>query len=159
LPFHIADQSGELPLKTLDHKASRIEDHVRVRSASWLLGAVAIVVCAWFALGARQAIDTQRATAIALRGKTADSRELREVRSLVHGATLLNPDKQPDLLLARVEIEHGDLAQARHAFEALTRSEPQNIEAWALLAAASGSQPSVLRQALRHVHELEPRVQ
>jgi Flp pilus assembly protein TadD len=129
-----------------------------MRFASWLLGAVALVACAWFALGARQAIDTQRATAIAVRGKTASVAELRKVRSLVHGAGLLNPDSEPDLLLARVEIEHGDLAQARSAFKALTRSEPQNIEAWALLAAASGSQPSLLRLALRHVHDLEPRV-
>lgn len=129
-----------------------------MRGASLLVGAIAIVVCAWFALGARQAIDTQRATAIAVRGKTAGVARLGEVRSLVHGARLLNPDRLPDVLLARVEIEHGDLAQARRMLKATTRSEPQNIEAWALLAAASGTEPSLLGQALRHVHELEPRV-
>ena len=129
-----------------------------MRAASLLLGVVAIVVCGWFALGARQAIDTQRATAIASRGLTASAAQVREVRSLVHGARVLNPDKQLDVLLGRVEIEHRDLAQARRVLEPVTRSEPQNIEAWVLLAAASGSQPSLLREALLRVHELEPRV-
>ena len=133
-------------------------DHACVRVTSLICAAVALVVCAWFAIGARQAIDTQRASAIVARGTTATAREERDVASLVRGARFLNPDRQPDVLLGQIEVEHHDYAQARRVLEPVIRSEPENLQAWLFLAETANRDHRLLRQALVHVHRLEPRV-
>jgi hypothetical protein len=115
-------------------------------------------VCAWFALGARQAIDTQRASAIASAGTSATTAQVREVRSLVRGARFLNPDRLPDVVLGQVEVEHADYARARRVLEGVVRSEPDNLVAWQFLGAASDRNHALLRRALLQVHRLEPRV-
>jgi len=117
-----------------------------VRAASLVCGVVALIVCAWFALGARQAIDTQRASAIASAGITATA------------AQVLNPDKLPDVLLGRVELEHRDYARARRVLESVVRSEPQDIQAWLWLAGAWAGHPALALRALRQLHRLDPRV-
>jgi cytochrome c-type biogenesis protein CcmH/NrfG len=133
-------------------------DHVRVRAARWICAAVALVACAWFAIGIRQAVDTSRATAIANQGTHATAAQVREVSSLRRGARLFNPDKQPDVLLGQIEVEHGDFASARRVLTAVTRSEPQNIAPWLWLARASASDPTLFYVAAFHVHALEPHV-
>jgi hypothetical protein len=127
---------------------------VGVRAVRFICAAAAFVVCGWFALGARQAIDTQRATAIVSGKQHISLAQERAVSSLVRAARLLNPDKEPDILLAKAEVEHHDYARARRRLEAVVRSEPQNAEAWLWLVPAGG--PDVLNAA-RHVRELEPR--
>ena len=129
-----------------------------MRAASLVCGVVALIVCAWFALGARQAIDTQRASAIASAGTTATAPQEREVSSLVRAARLLNPDKLPDVLLGRVELEHRDYARARRVLESVVRSEPQDIQAWLWLAGAWAGHPALALRALRQLHRLDPRV-
>jgi hypothetical protein len=131
---------------------------VRVRAASAICAAVALVACAWFALGARQAIDTQRATAIVSQGRMATIAQERKVSSLVHAARFLNPDREPDLLLATAELEHGEQARARRLFESVARSEPQNLEAWVGLAEASSDNRALYAYALGRVRALEPRL-
>ena len=74
-----------------------------MRAARWICAALAIVACAWFVFGIRQAIDTSRATTIANQGNHATAAQEREVRSLVDGARLLNPDRQPAVLLGQTE--------------------------------------------------------
>jgi predicted Zn-dependent protease len=127
-----------------------------MRAARWICAAVSLLVCAWFALGARQAIDTSRAMAIADRGNTATAAEEREVSSLVHDARALNPDQQPLITLGQVEIEHGDDASAVRVLEPITRSEPQNALAWQTLATAAGDNPALLSKALSHLRVLVP---
>ena len=129
-----------------------------MRAGGLVCGVVALIVCAWFALGARQAIDTQRASAIASAGTTATAAQEREVSSLVRAARLLNPDKLPDVLLGRVELEHRDYARARRVLESVVRSEPQDIQAWLWLAGASAGHPALAAQALGQLHTLDPRV-
>jgi hypothetical protein len=119
---------------------------------------VAVVVSAWFALGARQAIDTQRAAAIASRGNAATTAQEREVASLVRAARELNPDKQPDVLLGEVEVEHHDYARARRVLEAVTRLEPQSVAAWVWLVQASRDEPRLFLHGLHQLHVLEPRL-
>jgi hypothetical protein len=118
---------------------------------------VAVVVCAWFALGARQAIDTSRARAIADRGSHATAGQERQVASLVHAARLLNPDKQPDVLLGQTEVEHGDFSRAVRVLKPVTRGEPQNIQGWIWLAHAAPDDPTLYNVAIFRAHELEPR--
>lgn len=119
---------------------------------------VAVGVSAWFALDVHQAIDTSRAAAIADRGNHATAAQERQVDSLVGAARLLNPDKEPDVLLGQVEVEHGDFARARRLLAAVTRSEPENLEGWLWLAHAAASNSPLFRFALRHVSQLEPRL-
>ena len=128
-----------------------------MRAASIICAGVAIVVCAWFAVGSRQAIDTSRAGAIANHGKHATLAQERAVSSLVRGARFLNPDKEPDILLGQTEVEHGDFARARRLLAGITRSEPQNVEGWLWLAHAAAGDPLVLNTAFRHILQLEPR--
>ena len=111
-------------------------------------------MCGWFALGAHQAIDTQRATAIVSGKQTIGLAQVRAVSSLVHSARFLNPDREPDILLAEAEVEHRDYALARRRLHAVIRSEPQNIEAWLWLVHAGGSQ---FNNAIQHARALEPR--
>jgi hypothetical protein len=127
-----------------------------MRAARWICAALALVACAWFAFGIRQAVDTSRATAIANQGNHPTAAQVHQVSSLVSGARLLNPDKQPDVLLAQVETEHGDIVSARRLLEAVTRSEPQNIAAWLWLTRAARNVAQFYVAAF-HVHLLEPR--
>ena len=131
-------------------------DHVHMRAARWICAALALVACAWFAVGIRQAVDTSRAAGIANQGTHATAAQVREVSSLRRGARLLNPDKQPDVLLGQIELEHGDFASARRVLTAVTRTEPQNIAGWTWLARASVSDRALFFIAAFHVHALEP---
>ncbi len=125
-----------------------------MRALTLLGAAAALVISVWFALGARQAIDTSRATAIASESNRATAAQEREVASLERGARLLNPDKEPEVLLGEVEVEHGDTAAARTVLRPVTRSEPENFEAWLWLAHASGG--AEFGNALAHVKLLDP---
>jgi len=130
---------------------------MRMRAARWICAALALVVCAWFALGIRQAVNTSRASAIANQGSYLTAAQVRRVSSLADSARLLNPDKEPDVLLGQAEVEHGDFQRARRVLQRVTRSEPRNIEAWVWITKASGSDPVLFYAALIHVRELEPR--
>jgi hypothetical protein len=117
----------------------------------------ALVVSAWFALGVRQAIDTSRAAAIANETAHPTAAQVRTVASLARHARFLNPDKEPDVLLGQAEAEAGQLRRARAVLEGVTRSEPQNIEAWAWLARSAGPDLPLLFRAVARLHALEPR--
>jgi len=118
----------------------------------------ALAMCAWFALGIHQAQDIARATAIVSKGSANPAQE-REVRSLLRDARTLNPDRQVDVLLGEVEVEHRDYAQAREVLEALTRSEPENLLGWLWLARSAVNDRRLLYTSLLHVIELDPEVQ
>jgi hypothetical protein len=124
--------------------------------ARWICAALALVACAWFAFGIRQAIDTSRATAIANQSNHATAAQVHQVSSLAHDARLLNPDMQPDVLLGQTEAEHGDFAAARRVLVPVTRSEPQNLAAWLWLAKASLGDPVTFYVASFHWRQLEP---
>jgi hypothetical protein len=126
-----------------------------MRAASIVCLAVAVVVCAWFALGARQAIETSRASSIANHGIHATAAQEHTVASLVRAARFLNPDKEPDILLGQTQIEHGDFARGRRVLLAVTRSEPQNVLAWVWVAHSGG--PG-FRTGLERVRMLDPLV-
>jgi hypothetical protein len=127
-----------------------------MRTASIICFAVALIVCAWFGLGVRQAINTSRAAAIANQGNHLTAAQERKVTSLVGDARLLNPDKEPDILIGQAEVEHGDFARARRLLDGVTRSEPQNLEGWLWLAHSAAGDPALLYTAVLHVRRLEP---
>jgi uncharacterized membrane-anchored protein len=117
------------------------------------VAALAVFVCAWFALGIHQAHDVSRATAILGNGAPISSASGQRAASLAASARTLNPDRTPDILAGRAALQTGDSARARTILQSVVRAEPMNIDAWVWLAHAStGDQ---LADALRHVHELE----
>jgi predicted Zn-dependent protease len=126
---------------------------VRVAGAAF-----AVLMCAWFALGIRQAHDTDRAAAIASQSTVISAAQAPTASSLLHDAGLLNPDQHVNVLRAQVALERGDAARSRQIVEDVTRAEPQNLEAWLWLAHASGSDRALFYRALRRVRLLEPSV-
>lgn len=121
----------------------------------------AAVVCAWFAVGIRQARDTTQASAII--NSSASIAPAREARadSLLKAAGWLNPDRQVDILRGQLDSFRGDVAGAVSILRGVTRSEPMNIQAWAALATATVNRPqyrSVLLQAVAAIGRLDPRV-
>jgi predicted Zn-dependent protease len=128
-----------------------------MRAARIACIALALVACAWFALGARQAIDTSRATAIVSGASTLTPHDEQHALSLLGDAGTLNPDREVDILRAAALAERDKWAAAKRILFAVTRAEPQNIEAWFALAARSDPDRRLFLQALARVAALEPR--
>lgn len=127
---------------------------MRVSRASILL--VAVVACAWFALGARQAHEVARATIIIVERPTAA--QAQTATSLLESAGTLNPDLEVDVLRGRLALDRGELPTARRILEGVVRREPKNLEAWIWLARASGGAPSTFVLAVKRVASLLPKV-
>jgi len=122
-----------------------------------LLGAAfAVVMCAWFALGAHQAREVDHASAIIARSSTLSHGAADEALSALASARKLNPDRTVDILRGAAVLERGDRRQARRILETVTRSEPRNLEAWVWLARASGGDPTTYYEALIALHTLAP---
>ena len=98
---------------------------------------LAVVVCAWFVLGIRQAHDTARATAIIASANTPSAAQAAHVRSLLRAAGTLNPDLQLDVIRGQLALFRGDNADATRILESVVRREPLNVEAWVYLARAA----------------------
>jgi hypothetical protein len=121
-----------------------------------LLVALALVAALWFAVGIRQARDTDRAGAIVSSAANLSRAQARHANSLLDGAAELNPDTQVQILRSEVALGRGQLALARRIAAEVTRSEPLNSLGWLLLARVSNG-PAVTA-ALHHLGELVPRV-
>jgi hypothetical protein len=128
----------------------------------WRAGllAVAVAACAWFALGARQAVDTNRASALIGGPSPLSPGEARHARSLLSSAGTLNPDLTPDILRGELALQQGQDAAAERNLESVTRREPLNLEAWSALAfaAARASDRATLIRAARNVSALYPKL-
>jgi len=120
--------------------------------------ALAAIVCAWFAIGIRQAHDTAKASSILSAGAPLNASQAAHVTALLRGAKLLNPDEQVAVLRGELAIRRNDLAAARNILRAVARAEPMNLQAWVWLAKASSNDPSTFLLALLHINQLEPRV-
>lgn len=94
---------------------------------------VAIVACAWFAVGIRQAHDTDAASAILSGGHRLDAAAAARASSLLSSAAALNPDRQVGLLRAELAAERGRRAQAQRLALMVAHAEPRNSQAWLLL--------------------------
>lgn len=127
-----------------------------MRFASALIVVVAVLACAWFVLGIRQAHELSEATAIVNQSSAPTAAEAARATSLLRSAGTLNPDRDVELLRAALALDENNFEGARRILEAVVRNEPMNVEAWALLATAAGSDPRLEREALNHVAQLHP---
>jgi predicted Zn-dependent protease len=101
---------------------------------------LAVLVCAWFALGIRQTRDTARATAIIASAASANGPSAAQAsheRSLLKAAGTLNPDKQLDVLRGQLALLQGNNRSAARILEGVVAQEPLNVEAWVYLARAA----------------------
>ncbi len=124
--------------------------------ARLLIGIVAVVACAWFVLGIRQAHDTAAAsTAINNAGGRLPTAQAAAVASELDSAKTLNPDRQVDILRAALALTQGDRARSTQILKGVVAAEPDNITAWAALA-SSDHAPSALKLALANLARLDP---
>jgi predicted Zn-dependent protease len=101
--------------------------------------------------------DTSRATALLSQGRLSQH-QVAEAGSLLATAGALNPDQTVNLLRGQLAYKEGLAARATRTFLAVTRSEPQNLQAWLALAHTSAHAPKDFVLALRHISQLLPPV-
>ena len=119
---------------------------------------IAVVICAWCAVGIRQADDTAAATGIITGSSPLHPAQVRQAQSLLDAAAQLNPDRSVDLLRAQLAQRQGHLAQARAIALGVARSEPQNTNAWLAYGNASAKDRVGFLVAVRHLYTLVPPV-
>lgn len=121
-----------------------------------VLAVVAVIMCLWFALGARQIHDLNAATAVIAGQSTAA--KLSRASSLLDLAGFLNPDRRVQLERATLEDRRGNRHEALRLTQQVLRAEPSSIVGWDLLAQLSGGRPPLYLEALRHIRQLLPPV-
>jgi predicted Zn-dependent protease len=118
---------------------------------------VSIAACAWFALGVRQAHDTDAATSLLALGTSLSAATAQHVSSLLDGAHVLNPDRQVGVLRAQLDDARGNKAAAQRVLHQVVSAEPDNLLAWDWVA-RSATTSQTLRLAFGHLTYLLPPV-
>jgi Flp pilus assembly protein TadD len=125
-----------------------------------ILGAVRIVLIVaavlaggWLATQVRAARAENELTAIAFENERGDT------AALLAADRLLNPDRRADLFEGVILGRTGDFPGAVRAIQRVTSAEPENIEAWGLLAsAAKRTDPELAAKADATARRLAPPV-
>lgn len=122
-----------------------------------LLATAAVVWLAVLLHGAALRDDGQE---IALRDpKTLSGAEVNRAVSLLRRARAHTPDTEPLLDEAALLVRVGQMRRARPPLEELLRREPENLQAWAVLALATRTtDPARAAQARARMRELAPDV-
>jgi hypothetical protein len=127
-----------------------------MRLARALSALLAVVVCAWFVLGARQAHEVNAAGNLMPTSPPFGGRAALRAQSLLDAASDLNPDRSVQVLQGQLALVRGEPHRAQAILEAVVRSEPLNIDAWAWLAHSAGSDRKLYLSALDHIRQLDP---
>jgi predicted Zn-dependent protease len=134
-------------------------DHVAMRLARLALILLSLAAGAWFVLGVVQARDLDRATDIVQRAHSLRPAQADQARSLLDTAATLHPNRSVGLLRAQVASLSGHPHQAVRLAERVTAQEPQNLNAWLLLAqVALHGDRSLTGQAVARLKQLDPRL-
>jgi Flp pilus assembly protein TadD len=114
----------------------------------------ALLAGAWLATQTRAARAENQLTTIAF-----ENGDLNHAQRLLKADRLLNPDHRPDLFEGVILGKRGDFPGAVAAFRRVTSAEPENIEAWGLLAAAAKrTDPKLAAGAQASARRLSPPV-
>jgi hypothetical protein len=119
---------------------------------------VALVMCGWFVIGARQAIETDQSAAIIAAATPPSPAQAARASSLLRAAALLNPDRGVDLLRSELALRLGDSGRARKLALGVAQDEPANIDAWLAYGRASAHDEPAFARALRQIQALAPPV-
>jgi predicted Zn-dependent protease len=122
------------------------------------VGALAAVAAAWFAIGVRQDRDTTRATAIVAAATPPTAAQARQASDLLQTAAFLNPDRDLDIVRARLELVRGNQREARAILKRVVSEESLNLEAWIWLARASVGDLRDFYTAAYRIQQLVPPV-
>jgi Flp pilus assembly protein TadD len=118
-----------------------------------ILIVAALLAGGWLATQVRAARAENELTKIAFENGRGDS------AALLDADRLLNPDRRPDLFEGVILGREGDFRGAVEAIQRVTTAEPQNIEAWGLLAsAARRTDPRLAAEAAATARRLSPPV-
>jgi hypothetical protein len=128
----------------------------RMARARALLVILAVIACAWFAIGARQAHDLNAATHILSRSAPLRPAQDRQVAALLNSAATLNPDHQVDVLRGQLATAEGQYARARQILLGVIHGEPKNLQAWIAYATAARNDPAAFNAAVIAVRRLIP---
>jgi predicted Zn-dependent protease len=119
-----------------------------------VLIAAALLAGAWLTTQVRAARAENRLTTIAF-----ENGNLNDAQRLLKADRLLNPDHRADLFEGVILGKRGDFPGAAAAIERVTTAEPENIEAWGLLAsAAKRTDPALAARAQATARRLSPPV-
>ena len=119
---------------------------------------LAVVAAAWYVLGIRQAQGVNRASSIVSSAGRLDPPRARHASQELRSAAFLNPDRQVAVLRAQLRYDQGDLAGARAILKRVVLSEPDNLQAWILLARASVGDLKDFYAAAYRIRQLVPPV-
>jgi predicted Zn-dependent protease len=122
-----------------------------------LVAALAVVLVAWFVLGARQARELGQASAIA-QASSVSAGQARHADQLLDAAATLNPDREVTLTRAAIALDRNNIRRARTLIERVTAAEPENLVAWDLLVQASQGNRRLLARAYLALTRLQPPV-
>ncbi|MGO9900806.1 MAG: hypothetical protein ACLP0J_14200 [Solirubrobacteraceae bacterium] len=123
-----------------------------------LAAVTALVVCGSFALAIRQSVDADAASSIIDAPAPLTAPRAAHASSLLRSAAFLNPDRSVDLLRSALALRLRHYARARALALSVTRSEPQNLQAWLAFGVASYGDRRAFLLALAQVARLAPPV-
>jgi hypothetical protein len=121
------------------------------------IAVVAAAAVAWLAVGLRNELLLERAQEVSLQASPSPT-EIEAALADARDGELLNPDwAEPEGLRATLRIRARDQRAAYDSLTDIVRREPDNVQAWALLALVSRRiDPPLATRAERRVRELDP---
>jgi predicted Zn-dependent protease len=123
-----------------------------------LVAVVAVAALAWLALNLRDLNRFEDGERLALAPNTTRF-QVDEAARLLEDSRFLNPDTRPMITEGAMLVARGDAREGRALLEKAARREPDNVVAWAVLAAATRRlDPERSRQARARAVELSPPV-
>jgi hypothetical protein len=123
------------------------------------MAAIALVVCAGFVLGIRQAHETAAATAIVNAHGKVSAAGAAQAGSLLDSAATLNPDVEITILRSQLALRRSDYRRAIALARQATRQEPSNVSTWLAVAVANYDSGKVDFQAVAKMAVLDPQLQ
>ena len=124
-----------------------------------VLVAVALLAGAYLAVQLRATQRLDEGKAIAFASPSPSPADARRAQSALDDAEALSSDATPDIYRAIVLGRAGQRARAAAVLEDVVRREPENVEAWGWLEAATrGRDPALAARARARLKELNPRV-
>jgi len=120
---------------------------------------VALIVCAWYILGIREFGEQVQVKSLAFGHAQLTAAQARAAGRTLDEAQILNPDQSVESLRAIVASKAGDYKEALTIAEAMTRREPQDLEAWKLVSVlVQETHSAMLRSVEAHIEALSPPV-
>jgi hypothetical protein len=125
-----------------------------------LIVLLALAAGGWLGVQERAAHAEQELEAIAFDpGRTLETGAVARAEDLLRADRRLNPDRRPDLYEAVVLGRAGRTPEAIAVLRRTVAAEPENLEAWALLARAARTEdPALAARARARQRELAPPV-